>query len=54
MRHRQAQGRFACAREGAEVLAATPVEPDWIWRGFIAKQLLTAIAGPPKVGRKIV
>jgi hypothetical protein len=34
-----------------QVLAATPPEPEWLWRGYVAPGSLTVLAGRPKVGK---
>jgi KaiC/GvpD/RAD55 family RecA-like ATPase len=35
----------------AQVLAEEPVEPEWIWRDYIAKGVVTVLAGRPKEGK---
>ncbi len=38
----------------AELVANLPSEPPWLWRGTIAKGLLTVVGGKPKVGKSTV
>ena len=35
----------------AEIRAATPVEPAWIWQGFAARGGVTLLGGKPKCGK---
>jgi len=34
-----------------QLLAYTPSDTPWLWRGFLAKQTVTLLAGRPKVGK---
>src|SRR5271165_4850912 len=40
--------RFVSATELRE---STPVEPDWLWRGYLARYALTLLAAKPKAGK---
>ncbi|MGI8624497.1 MAG: AAA family ATPase [Solirubrobacteraceae bacterium] len=35
----------------AELRAATPAHPPWLWTGYIARGAITLLAGKPKVGK---
>jgi AAA domain len=35
----------------AELRAATPVEPNWLWAGYLAPGAVTMLAGKPKSGK---
>lgn len=32
-------------------MESTPLEPDWIWTGYLAPSVITLLAGRPKVGK---
>lgn len=34
-----------------ELRASTPVEPEWLWHGYLAPGALTILAGKPKAGK---
>jgi hypothetical protein len=35
----------------AELRLLAPLEPDWIWQGYLAPKTLTLLAGKPKLGK---
>lgn len=35
----------------AELRASTPIEPGWLWHGYLAPGALTLLAGKPKAGK---
>jgi len=34
-----------------ELQTESAPEPDWVWRGYLARETLTVLSGPPKVGK---
>src|SRR5579862_2672158 len=34
-----------------DLIAETPTEPPWLWRGFLVPSAITLISGKPKVGK---
>jgi hypothetical protein len=34
-----------------EALAATPAAPAWVWEGYLARGVVTVLAGRPKCGK---
>jgi hypothetical protein len=44
-------GRALAFVTAAELRRATPVEPPWVWRHYIAAGTLTVLAGKPKTGK---
>ena len=38
-------------RWSEEVVASTPIEPEWVWEGYLAKGSKTILAGLSKVGK---
>lgn len=40
--------RFITTRE---LHAQTPPEPEWVWRGYLARRAITLVAGRPKAGK---
>lgn len=46
--HAEGPLQFVTARE---LRASTPEEPEWVWRGYLARNAVTLLAGKPKAGK---